>query len=87
MTKFIVDIKLMASLALLCMATEVIIVHNHPSGNLNPSQNDKALTATVKDALKLIDVTLLDHWLLLRLDIILLVMRGCCDLLAKLLFI
>ena len=61
MTKCMVDIKLLASLALHCMATEVMFVHNHPSGNLNPSQNDKALTATVKDALKLIDVTLLDH--------------------------
>lgn len=61
MTKCIVDIKLMASLALRFMATEVIIVHNHPSGNLNPSKNDKALTATVKVALKLIDVILVDH--------------------------
>ena len=61
MTKCIIDIKLMASLALDCMATEVLIIYNHPSGNLNPSQNDKALTATVKDALKLIDVFLLDH--------------------------
>ena len=61
MTKCNVDIKLLASLALHFMVTEVMIVHNHPSGNLNPSQNDKSLTATVKDALKIIDVTLLDH--------------------------
>ncbi len=61
MTKCIVDIKLIVSLALNCMCTDVIIVHNHPSGNLNPSASDKILTSTVKDALKLIDVTLTDH--------------------------
>lgn len=61
MNKCIVDIKLLASLALHCMATEVMIVHNHPSGNLNPSACDKDLTQTIKAALKLIDVTLLDH--------------------------
>ena len=61
MTKCIVDIKLLASLALQCMCTDVIITHNHPSGNLNPSACDKTLTQTIKDALKLIDVTLIDH--------------------------
>ncbi len=61
MTKCIVDIKLLASLALHCMATHVMIVHNHPSGNLSASQTDKALTATIKDALRLIDVCQLDH--------------------------
>ena len=61
MNKCIVDVKLLASLALHCMATEVMIVHNHPSGNLNPSACDKDLTQTIKAALKLIDVNLLDH--------------------------
>ena len=61
MTKCIVDIKLLLSLSLHCMATNVIVVHNHPSGNLIASQCDKVLTATVKDTLKLIDVVLLDH--------------------------
>ncbi len=41
------------------MGTEVMIVHNHPSRNLNSSQNDKLLTASVKDPLKLIDIILL----------------------------
>lgn len=61
MNKCIVDVKLLVSLALHCMATEVMIVHNHPSGNLNPSACDKDLTQTIKAALKLIDVNLLDH--------------------------
>ena len=61
MTKCIVDVKLLVSLALHCMCTHVMIVHNHPSGNLKVSQSDENITATVKDALKLIDVQLLDH--------------------------
>ena len=43
------------------MCTEVMIIHNHPSGNLNPSACDKDLTQTIKTALKIIDVVLLDH--------------------------
>jgi DNA repair protein RadC len=61
MTKCVVDIKLLVSLALHCMSTHVMIFHNHPSGNLSPSQCDETLTVAVKDALKLIDVQLIDH--------------------------
>jgi DNA repair protein RadC len=61
MTKCIVDLKLLVSLALHCMSTHVMIVHNHPSGNLKVSQPDESITATVKDVLKLIDVQLIDH--------------------------
>ena len=61
MNKCIVDIKLLASLALHFTATEVMIVHNHLSGNLNPSACDKDLTQTIKTALKIINITLLDH--------------------------
>jgi len=61
MTKCIVDIKLLVSLALHCMCTHVVIVHNHPSGNLKPSQSDEDITKTIKDALKLIDVQVMDH--------------------------
>ena len=61
MTTCIVDIKLLVSLALHCMATHVVIVHNHPSSNLKPSQSDEDITKTIKDALKLIDVQVMDH--------------------------
>jgi DNA repair protein RadC len=43
------------------MASSVIIAHNHPSGNLTPSDADMALTKNVSHALALIDITLLDH--------------------------
>ena len=57
----VVDIKLLCCLALHCMATHVVIVHNHPSGNLKTSDSDETITKTIKDALKLIDVQLMDH--------------------------
>ena len=66
MTTCIVDIKLLVSLALHCMCTHVIIVHNHPSGNLKTSQCDENITQTVKDAFKLIDVQLIDHLIIIE---------------------
>jgi DNA repair protein RadC len=35
--------------------------HNHPSGNLQPSQADEALTHKIKEAAKWMDIRLLDH--------------------------
>ena len=66
MTKCIVDIKLLVSLALHCMCTHVMIVHNHPSGNLKASQGDESITQTVKEALKLIDMQLIDHLIIVE---------------------
>ena len=57
----IVDVKLLVSLALHCLSSYIMIVHNHPSGNLKPSNADIALTLKIQEALKLIDVELLDH--------------------------
>ncbi len=42
-------------------ASAVILVHNHPSGVPEPSESDKTLTRSLKTALALIDVTVLDH--------------------------
>ncbi len=48
-------------LALLENAAAVIFAHNHPSGTAEPSQADIAITKRLKDALALIDVSVLDH--------------------------
>ncbi len=56
-----VDIEIVAAVALKTLAKAVIISHNHPSGNLTPSEADKAITKRMKEALKLFDVALLDH--------------------------
>ncbi|MGB7420998.1 MAG: DNA repair protein RadC [Comamonas sp.] len=42
-------------------AASVVLAHNHPSGSLEPSRADEALTQTLKSALALIDVRVLDH--------------------------
>ena len=43
-------------------AAALIIAHNHPSGNPEPSTADRAVTARLKQALALVDVRLLDHF-------------------------
>ena len=47
--------------ALLCNASAVILTHNHPSGNPDPSSADIAITSKLKEILAVIDVRLLDH--------------------------
>ncbi len=42
-------------------AAAVIFAHNHPSGLAEPSQSDQAITGTLKDALQLVDISVLDH--------------------------
>ena len=42
-------------------AAAVIVAHNHPSGEIEPSAADRAVTARLKQALALVDVRLLDH--------------------------
>jgi DNA repair protein RadC len=56
----IVDTGLVASSVLISGAVGVIMAHNHPSGNLNPSSADVAISKKLKESLKLIDKTLLD---------------------------
>ncbi|HGL8492468.1 TPA: DNA repair protein RadC, partial [Streptococcus pneumoniae] len=43
------------------MATSLILVHNHPSGAVAPSQNDDHVTKLVKEACELMGIVLLDH--------------------------
>jgi hypothetical protein len=61
-----VDIEIVAAVALKTLAKAVIISHNHPSGNLQPSDADRTLTKRLKDALKLFDILLLDHVIVTR---------------------
>ena len=45
-------------------AAAVILAHNHPSGNLGASEADKRITQNVREALKLVEIQLLDHLIL-----------------------
>ena len=57
----VVDVKLLLAAALKANASGIIVAHNHPSGNLKPSENDIRLTDKIKKASRLLDLTLLDH--------------------------
>ena len=60
-TATIMDVKVIATVALNNCATSVALAHNHPSGNLTPSEADKQMTTKIKNGLKLLDITLIDH--------------------------
>ncbi len=57
----VVDLRLILKTALELMATGIVLVHNHPSGNLNPSSPDRLLTERIKKAAETIDIDVLDH--------------------------
>lgn len=54
--------------ALIGTAMSVVVAHNHPSGNLNPSENDRKLTKNLKAQLGLFHISLLDHLILGKRD-------------------
>ncbi|MET0636131.1 MAG: JAB domain-containing protein [Chitinophagaceae bacterium] len=56
-----VDLKLVVIAAIKSAACSVVLTHNHPSGNLQPSQADRKLTSELKNILKYLDIRLLDH--------------------------
>lgn len=60
-TSTIVDLRLLLKKALEVNAVSMILCHNHPSGNLQPSTADKAITARIREGAKLLDIQLLDH--------------------------
>lgn len=64
----IVDIKLLFSVALKCNAHGIILAHNHPSGNLTPSEADKRLTNKIIEASKILDIVVLDHLIVTKSD-------------------
>ena len=57
----VADPKLIFGHALSHLASGIILVHNHPSGNTKPSEADKRLTSQMSEAGKLLEITVLDH--------------------------
>jgi DNA repair protein RadC len=57
----VTDIRIILKLALDNMASSIILCHNHPSGNLIPSDSDISITDKLKEAGKLMDINILDH--------------------------
>jgi len=57
-------------------AAAMIIAHNHPSGLAEPSRADESMTKRIKDALSLVDIRLLDHFIIANNQVISLAERG-----------
>jgi len=64
----VVDIKIIAKYAVESLSSAVIICHNHPSGNKQPSDADLNITRRIKDALLLLDIKLIDHIIITEND-------------------
>lgn len=60
-TGTVVNIKLIFAIAVGCNASSFILVHNHPSGNLRPSQRDIDMTTRVQRGAEYMELRLLDH--------------------------
>lgn len=56
-----VDLKIVFAIALKASASKIILAHNHPSGNLNPSSADKFLTRRIVEVGHLLDIDVCDH--------------------------
>jgi DNA repair protein RadC len=57
----VTDVRIILKNALDKMASSIILCHNHPSGNLKPSESDISITQKLKEAGKLIDINIPDH--------------------------
>jgi DNA repair protein RadC len=57
----VTDVRMVMKKAIEYLASGIIVCHNHPSGNLNPSESDTKITQKIKEAGNLMDIQLLDH--------------------------
>ena len=60
----LMDVRMIFQYAIKGNACGIIIAHNHPSGNINPSESDQKITRKIKEAGNLLDIQLLDHIIL-----------------------
>ena len=64
----VTDVRMVMKKAIEYLASGIIVCHNHPSGNLNPSESDSKITQKIKDAGNLMDIQLLDHLIISEKD-------------------
>jgi DNA repair protein RadC len=57
----VTDVRMVMKKAIESLASGIIVCHNHPSGNLNPSESDTKITQKIKEAGGILDIQLLDH--------------------------
>lgn len=63
-TETCADVRVIMQAALLTNSVAIILAHNHPSGNLKPSRQDIDITRQVKDAARLMRISVIDHLIL-----------------------
>ena len=61
-----IDPRIIFGVALQTASTAIIVAHNHPSGSLEPSRQDKEVTKMLKDAGKILNIKVLDHIILTK---------------------
>ena len=59
-----IDVRVILQAALLTNSVALVLAHNHPSGNLKPSRQDMDITRQVKEAARLMRITVTDHLIL-----------------------
>jgi DNA repair protein RadC len=64
----VTDVRLVMKKAIEYLASGIIVCHNHPSGNLNPSESDTAITKKIREAGNIMDIQLLDHLIISEKD-------------------
>jgi DNA repair protein RadC len=64
----VTDVRMVMKKAIENLASGIIVCHNHPSGNLNPSESDTRITQKIKEAGNLMDIQLLDHLIVSEKD-------------------
>ena len=62
----VTDVRIILQYALKSNASGIIICHNHPSGNVEPSEADLKITSKLKEAASIHDITLLDHLIITK---------------------
>ena len=63
-TETCADVRVILQAALLTNSVALVLAHNHPSGNLKPSRHDMEITTPVKEAEKLMRISVIDHLIL-----------------------
>lgn len=61
LTGTVIDVRIILKTAIEKLASALILCHNHPSGNRQPSQADRQITKKIKDAAQLMEISVLDH--------------------------
>ncbi len=79
----VADPKLIFAAAIKTCSSGIILAHSHPSGNLQPSQADIALTRKIKEGGRLLEIPVLDHIIVTSEGYYSFADEGCCQALDK----